>query len=190
MPRRSAEALIRSIAYTTALATRSALPPVPARVLHYAVLTDSFFFSRSTGSPTRTVHTPLPFEVFKIHWSPDLEDHAIIGRGRSFDSASVRVEISHGSAPSAPSESAYMRSTAFRVQVGDSAAGPQDREQLPEISEGHARAMYDRIAEYVEEFPASLRIDVPDAVYTPCMNELRSVREGGFGRVTQSLENL
>ena len=50
--------------------------------------------------------------------------------------------------------------------------------------------MYERIAIYIEEVLTSLRIDVSDAVYTRCMEELRSLREGRFERVSQSLENL
>lgn len=50
--------------------------------------------------------------------------------------------------------------------------------------------MYGRIAEYIEEVQTSFGIDVSDAAYTRCMNELRSFREGWFDRVSQSLENL
>ena len=50
--------------------------------------------------------------------------------------------------------------------------------------------MYERIAEYIEEVRTSVRIDVSDHVYQRCMDELRSLREGRFDRVTQSLENL
>ena len=50
MPRRGVEASIRSTAYTNAIATRPALPPLPARVLPNALLFVLFLFSRSTGS--------------------------------------------------------------------------------------------------------------------------------------------
>ena len=62
VPRRGVEASIRSIAYTNAFATRPALPPLPARVLPNALLLVLFLFSRSTGSPTRTVHAPSSVE--------------------------------------------------------------------------------------------------------------------------------
>ena len=88
------------------------------------------------------------------------------------------------------SEPADVRESARRVQVGDGAAGPRHREPSPDFSEGRPRAMYDRIAEHIEEVRTSLRIDVTDSVYARCMEELRSLREGRFGRVTQSLENL
>ena len=44
--------------------------------------------------------------------------------------------------------------------------------------------MYERIAEYIEDVQTSLRIDVSDHVYRRCMDELRSLREGRFDRVT------
>ena len=50
--------------------------------------------------------------------------------------------------------------------------------------------MFDRTSEYIEEVRTSLRIDVSDHVYTRCMSELCSLREGRFDRVTQFLENL
>ena len=50
--------------------------------------------------------------------------------------------------------------------------------------------MYERIADYIEEVRTSLRIDVTDAVYSRCMEELRSLREGQFDHVNQTLENL
>ena len=58
MPRRGVEASIRSTAYTNAIATRPALPPLPARVLPNALLLVPFPLLASTGSPTRTVHAP------------------------------------------------------------------------------------------------------------------------------------
>ena len=88
------------------------------------------------------------------------------------------------------SEPVDVRESARRVQVGDGAAGPRDCELSPDFSEGRARAMYDRIAEHIEEVQTSLRIDVTDSVYARCMEELRSLRERRFERVTQSLENL
>ena len=63
-------------------------------------------------------------------------------------------------------------SAALRVPFGGAAAGLSDREQSPELSEGRARAMYDRIATYIEEVRTALRIDVTEAVYTRCMEEL------------------
>ena len=50
--------------------------------------------------------------------------------------------------------------------------------------------MFNRIADYIEEVRTSLRIDVSDTVYTHCMAELGSLREGRFGRVSQLLWNL
>ena len=50
--------------------------------------------------------------------------------------------------------------------------------------------MYERIADYSDEVSTSLRIDVSDAAYNRFMAELRSLREGRFNRVSQSLENL
>ena len=50
VPRRGVEASIRSTAYTNAIATRPALPPLPARVVPNASLLVPFLFSRSTGS--------------------------------------------------------------------------------------------------------------------------------------------
>ena len=50
--------------------------------------------------------------------------------------------------------------------------------------------MYERIADYIEDVRTSLRIDVMDAVYSGCMEELCSLRQGSFDRVRQSLENL
>ena len=91
------------------------------------------------------------------------------------------------------SESAAFRASdgaALRVQVGDGATGLSDREPSPDLSEGRARAMHDGIAEYIAEVRTSVRIDVSDAVYARCMEELRSLREGRFDRVSQPLENL
>ena len=88
------------------------------------------------------------------------------------------------------SKPADVREAALRVRVGDGDAGPRDRKPAPDFSEGRARAMYDRIAEYIEDVRTSLRIDVSDSVYSRCMEELRSLCEGRFDRVTQSLENL
>ena len=133
-----------------------------------------------------------------LHWSPDVEGHAIIARKLLFDSASVRVEMENASAPSIQSEPANMESTAFRtsesaalrVPFGGGAAGLSDREPWPELSEGRTSSMYDWIATYIEEVRTLLRIDVSDAVYTRCMEELRSLREGRFDRVSQCLDNL
>lgn len=50
--------------------------------------------------------------------------------------------------------------------------------------------MYDRIAEYIEEVRNAFHIDVSDAGYTCCGEELRSLRKGRFDRVNQSLVNL
>ena len=94
-----------------------------------------------------------------LHWSLDLEGHAIIARRLSFESASARVEMEEGTPPSIQSEPANIESTtcrtsesaALRVPFGGGAAGPSDREPSPELSECHARAMYDRIATYIEE---------------------------------------
>ena len=73
-----------------------------------------------------------------------------------------------------------MRTSAIRVQSGDGAAGPRDRESSPDFSEERAGAMYARFAQYIEEVSTSLRIDVSDTVYARCMAELRSLREGRF----------
>ena len=40
--------------------------PLPARVPHYALLIEPFFFSRSTASLTRTVHATLLLGVFMV----------------------------------------------------------------------------------------------------------------------------
>ena len=85
---------------------------------------------------------------------------------------------------------ADVRESARRFEVGDCAAGPRDRETSPDFSEGRAHTMYDRIAEHIEEVRTSLRIDVTESVYARCMEELRSLRDGRFERVTQPLENL
>lgn len=42
----------------------------------------------------------------------------------------------------------------------------------------------------MEEVLISLRIGVTEAIYSRCIDELRSVREGKFDSVSQSLENL
>ena len=99
----------------------------------------------------------------------------IIARRLSFESASARVEMEERPAPSIQSEPANMESTAFctsesaalRVPFGGAATGLSDRELSPELSEGRARAMYDRIATYIEEVRTALRIDVTEAVYIP-----------------------
>ena len=108
----------------------------------------------------------------------------------SFSSAFVRVEMSEGSEPSARSAPADMRPSALRVRPTDGAAGPRDRKPSLEVPEGRARAMYERIAEYIEDVRTSLRIDVSDHVYQRCIDEIRSLREGRYDCVTQSLENL
>ena len=115
---------------------------------------------------------------------------AIDPRRLSFSSPSVRIVMSESSEPSARSAPADMRPSALRVRLSDRTAGPRDRELSLEVSEGRARAMYERIAEYIEDVRTSLRIDVSDHVYRRCMDELRALREGRFDRVTQSLENL
>ena len=110
-----------------------------------------------------------------------------------FPSAPDRVEMSQDYEPSIRSEAADPSPAAMQVPSapsGDGDAGPRDREPSPGSSEEQAAAMFDRIAEYIEEVRTSLRIDVSYAVYNRCMNELRSLREGRFDRVTQSLENL
>ena len=66
MPRRGVEASIRSIAYTNAIATRPALPPLPARVLANALLLVLFLFSRSTGSLRGLCMHPPPLRVFML----------------------------------------------------------------------------------------------------------------------------
>ena len=50
--------------------------------------------------------------------------------------------------------------------------------------------MYGRIAECIRDVRTSPRIDVSDVIYACCMEELRSLREGRYDRVTQFLENL
>ena len=190
MPRRGVEASIRSIAYTNAFATRPALSLLPARVLPNALLLVPFFFSRPTGSLTPTVHTPSSAGGVYATVVSRRRRPAIDPRRLSFSSASVRVEMREGSEPSARSALADMRPSALRVRPSDGAAGPRDREPSLEAPEGRAGAMYERIAEYIEDVQTSLRIDVSDHVYRRCMDELRSLREGRFDRVTQSLENI
>ena len=95
--------------------------------------------------------------------------------------------------PSIRSETADPSPAAMQVSAapsGDGDKGRRDREPSPGSSEEQAAAMIDRIAEYIEKVRTSLRIDVSDAVYNRCMTELRSLRDGRFDRVTQSLENL
>ena len=98
--------------------------------------------------------------------------------------------MSKGSEPSARSASADMPQSALRVRPTDGAAGPREHEPSLKVPEGRARAMYERMAEYIEDVRTSLRIDVSDHVYRRCMDELRSLRKGRFDRVTQSFENL
>ena len=98
--------------------------------------------------------------------------------------------MNEGSEPTVHSAPADMRASALRVRPGDGAAGRRDRELSLDYSEGCARAMYERITEYIEEFRTSLRIDVTDHVYARCRDESRFLREGRFERVTQSLEIL
>ena len=50
--------------------------------------------------------------------------------------------------------------------------------------------MYERMAEYIEDVRTPLRIDVTDHVYARSRNDSRSLREGKFECVTQSLESL
>ena len=186
MPGRGVEASIRSIAYTNAIATRPALPPLPARVLPNASLLAPFFLLASTGSLTRTVHAPSPVGGVYATVVSRPRGSAIDPRILSFSSASVRIEMSEGSEPSARSAPADMRPSALVVRLSDGAAGPRDRELSLEVPEGRARAMYERIAEYIEDVRTFLCIDVFDHVYRRCMDELRSLREGRFDLVTQS----
>ena len=76
-----------------------------------------------------------------LHWSPDLKGHAIIARKLSLNSASLRVEMQEGSEPSMKFAPADMRPTAYRVPVGDGAAGHGDREPSSGFFEERARAM-------------------------------------------------
>ena len=85
------------------------------------------------------------------------------------------------------SEPADVQETALPVRVGDGDADPHDRGPAPDSSEGRAGAMYDRIAEYIEDVLTSLRIDVSNSVYSRSMQELRFLREGRFERVAQSM---
>ena len=116
-----------------------------------------------------------------------------ISEKTSFPSASDRVGMSQDYEPSICSEAADPSPAAMQspsATSGDGDTGPRDREPSPGSSEESAAAMFDSITEYIEEVRTSLRIDVSDHVYTRCMAELRSLREGRFDRVTQSLENL
>ena len=151
--------------------------------------------SRSNGSRSRTAHYTLSrLGVFMLQWSPDLEDPGIrTPRRVPFPSASDRGKMSQEYEPSVRSEAADRSPAAMQspsAPSGDGDAGPRDREPSPGSSEERAAAMFDRIAEYIEEVRTSIRIDVSDHVYTRCMAELRSLRERRFDRVTQSLENL
>ena len=125
-----------------------------------------------------------------LQWSLDLEDPEDHSEQVVVSSLSVRVEMSEGSEPSGHPAPADMWASALRVLPGDGAAGPRDREPSLDYSEGRARAIYERIAEYVEDIRTSLRIDVTYHVYARCRDESRSLREGRFERVTQSLESL
>ena len=101
--------------------------------------------------------------------------------------------MEEGSEPSIRSAPADMRAAAMEVPSapsGDGDAGLRYREPSPPSLEGQEAAMYERIADYIGEVRTSLRIDVTDAVYSRCMEELRSVRAERFDRVSQSLENL
>ena len=98
--------------------------------------------------------------------------------------------MKEGSEPTVHSATADMRASELRIQPGHGAAGPRDREPSPDYSSERARAMYERIAEYIEDVRTSLRIDMIYHVYARCRDESRSLREGRFERVTQSLESL
>lgn len=50
--------------------------------------------------------------------------------------------------------------------------------------------MYDRVAEYIEDARTSLCIDLLNNVYARCMDELRSLGEGKFEHISQSLDYL
>ena len=132
-----------------------------------------------------------------LHWSPDLGGHTIIARRLSFESASERLEMENASAHqfnpnqriwsqprSAPPGQPCFAPHSAAAPLGSVIANCRLNCQRD------ARAIYDRIATYIEEVRNSPRIDVSDAVYTRCMDELRSLREGRFQRVSQSLENL
>ena len=104
-----------------------------------------------------------------LQWSPDLEDSNIVPKTLYLSSASVRVEMSEEYEASIRSSPADLRTAATQVSsapFSDGDAGLRDREPLPESSEGQAAAMYERIADYIEEVRTSLRIDVTGAVYT------------------------
>ena len=98
--------------------------------------------------------------------------------------------MSGESPTSVHSDPTDVREAALRVQVGDGAAGPRDCEPSPDFSEGRARAMYDCIAAHIEDVRTSLCMEISDSFYNRCMEDLRSLREGRFERVAQSLENL
>ena len=66
VPRLAVEASIRSIADTNAIATRPALPPLPARVLPNALLLVPFSHLAFYRVSTLTEHTPLSLEVFML----------------------------------------------------------------------------------------------------------------------------
>ena len=129
-----------------------------------------------------------------LQWSPDLEDPGVrTPRRLPFPSASDRVEMSQEYGPSVRSKAADPSPATMQspsAPSGDGDAGPRDREPSPGSSEETEAAMFDRITEYIEEVRTSLQIDVSDHLYTRCMAELRSLREGRFDRVTQSLENF
>ena len=148
-----------------------------------------------TGSRGRAAHYTLSrLGMFMLQWYLDLEDPGVrTPRRIPFASASDRVEMSQDYEPSIRSEPADLSPAGMQspsAPSGDGDAGLRDREPSPRSSEERAAAIFDRIAEYIEEVRTSLRIDVSDHVYTRCMAELRSLREGRFDTVTQSLENL
>ena len=74
--------------------------------------------------------------------------------------------------------------------LGDGDAGLRDCEPLLRSFEGQVASMYERIADYIDEIHTSLRIYLPDAVYSSRMDELRSLRDGQFDRVSQSPEKI
>lgn len=124
----------------------------------------------------RSIHTSQMEGVYAAVVSSPRRAHIDPTRS-SLNSASMRAEMNEGSEHSTQSALADICSPALRVRAGDEADGPSNHAPSPEISKERERAMYDRIAEYIEEFRTSLRIQVPDAFYELCMEELRSFRE-------------
>ena len=94
-----------------------------------------------------------------LQWYPDREDSQIFPRRLSFSNASVHVEMGEEYEHSIRSAPADMRVPATEVPsapIGDGDVGFRDREPSLESSEGQAAAMYELIADYIEEARTSM----------------------------------